>query len=37
VASLRLGADGAYSVQVPAAGTYRIVYAGINGPSVSVA
>jgi stage II sporulation protein D len=36
VASGKVGSSGAYSVQVPGAGTYRIVYDGINGPSVSV-
>ncbi len=36
VATTRLGAGGSYSVRVPAAGVYRIVYAGVDGPSVSV-
>jgi hypothetical protein len=36
VATGGVGADGSYSVEVPAAGTYRIVYDGISGPSISV-
>jgi hypothetical protein len=36
VATGGVGADGSYSVQVPAAGTYRISYDGISGPSISV-
>jgi hypothetical protein len=36
VASTKIGPGGGYSAQVPGAGTYRIVYDGINGPSVSV-
>jgi stage II sporulation protein D len=36
VATGSVAADGSYSVQVPAAGTYRIVYDGISGPSVSI-
>ena len=36
VATGKVGSGGAYSVQVPGAGTYRVVYDGINGPSVGV-
>jgi stage II sporulation protein D len=36
VATTTLGAGGSYSAQIPGAGTYRIVYADIDGPSVSV-
>jgi stage II sporulation protein D len=36
VASARLDAGGTYSLQVPGPGTYRIVYAGLNGPAVNV-
>jgi stage II sporulation protein D len=31
-----LGAGGAYSLQLPVAGRYRIVYRGLNGPAVNV-
>jgi hypothetical protein len=31
-----VGAGGAYSLQVPGPGAYRIVYAGINGPVITV-
>ena len=33
---VRLGSDGAYAVRVPSAGTYRVVYRGLDGPSVVV-
>ncbi|MBV9799128.1 MAG: hypothetical protein JO039_13860, partial [Solirubrobacterales bacterium] len=32
----RLGAGGTYAVTVPAPGTYRVVYRGLDGPAVSV-
>jgi hypothetical protein len=36
VTTSKLGPGGGYSVQVPAAGTYRVVYNGLGGPSVTV-
>jgi stage II sporulation protein D len=36
VLQLKLGAGGKYSVTAPGAGTYRVVYGGLNGPSVTV-
>jgi stage II sporulation protein D len=36
VEQLKLGAGGRYSVTAPGPGAYRVVYAGLNGPSVSV-
>jgi stage II sporulation protein D len=32
----RLGAGGTYAVALPGAGTYRVVYGGLDGPAVSV-
>jgi stage II sporulation protein D len=37
VATAHLGARGGYSVRVPGAGTYRVVFSGLDGPSVRVA
>jgi stage II sporulation protein D len=34
--TVRLGAGGAYAIQVPHAGVYRAVYRGLDGPSVIV-
>jgi stage II sporulation protein D len=36
VGTSTVDAGGSYSFQVPAAGAYRVVYAGINGPVVTV-
>jgi stage II sporulation protein D len=36
VAQVTLGAGGKYSVAAPGPGTYRLVYGGLNGPSVTV-
>jgi hypothetical protein len=33
---VRLGSGGAYAVRVATAGTYRVVYRGLDGPSVVV-
>ncbi len=35
VHSAALGTGGGYDVQLPAAGTYRVVYGGLDGPAVS--
>jgi stage II sporulation protein D len=34
-ASIKLGKNGAYAVMLPGPGTYRVVYRGLAGPSVS--
>jgi hypothetical protein len=34
--TVRLGAGGAYAIQVPHAGVYRAVYRGLDGPSAIV-
>jgi stage II sporulation protein D len=36
VAQFKLGSGGKYSLTAPAAGTYRVVYGGLAGPSVGV-
>ena len=36
VTQTQLGPGGTFSLQLPAAGTYRVVYAGLVGPAVSV-
>ena len=36
VAHASVGSDGAYGVRVPGPGAYRVVYRGIDGPSVRV-
>ena len=36
VAQAKLGTGGTFSLQLPGAGTYRIVYAGLAGPAVGV-
>ena len=36
VSHAALAKDGSYSVQLPVAGSYRVVYRGLNGPPVKV-
>jgi len=36
VGSAQVTSSGAYVIPVPSTGTYRVVYAGINGPNISV-
>jgi hypothetical protein len=36
VRKLRVGSGGGYASKLPARGTYRVVYRGLNGPAVRV-